>query len=224
MQASMWFLTTCFLYPYKHSGRHCLYVNEANTHSCCYPFAWGLLYNSFISCPKEYLEATEPRMEAFPSPLSTSISPSSSRVENWKYSDFHWASHRWEHAHSASMSVLVTAPLSLRLRRAPNEKRSGLEILWQLIFLTKTATKTENDTELISSSDNFKAVMRTDNCRKCFPLLLKLKLCFPAVEHWWQARRKTILVPKPPLAEALHEEATGVASLCIASSTGLVLR
>lgn len=189
-----------FLCPHKHSGRHCLYVSEVNTHSWCCLFAWWLLHHSFMSCPKEYLEATEPRTDASPFPFSTNICLSSHRVKNWKYSDCHWGSHWWEHAHSASMSVLVTTPLSLRLRRAPNEKRSGLEFLWQLIFSTQTATKTENDTALISSSDNFKAVMRTDNCRKCFRLLLKLKPCVPAMEHWWQTRRKTVLVPKPPLA------------------------
>lgn len=92
--------------------------------------------------------------------------------------------------------------------------------LWQFIFLTKTVWKTKNYTALISFSDNFKAAMRTDNCRKCFPLLLKVEPCVPAMAHWWQARRKTILVPKPPLADALHEEATEASSLCIASSTG----
>lgn len=45
----------------------------------------------------------------------------------------------------------------------------------------------------------------------------------PDMAHWWQARRKTILVPKPTLADALHEEATGASSLCIASSTGTQL-
>ena len=181
----------CFLCPHKHPGRHCLYVNEMNTHSWHCLFAWWLLYHSFISCPKEYLQAAESRMDASPSPLSTNVSLSSSRVKNWKYSDCHWGSHGWEHAHSASMTVLITTPLMRRdqvLRFCDNS------------FLTKAATKTKNDTALISSSDNFKAVMRTDNCRKCSPLLLKLEPCVSAMEHWWQARRKTILVPKQPLA------------------------
>lgn len=98
------------------------------------------------------------------------------------------------------MSVLIQTPLILRLRGALDEKRLGLEILWQLILLAKTATKTKNDTALISFWDNFKPVMRADNCRKCFPLLLESELCVPAMECWWQAKMKIILVPKSPLA------------------------
>jgi len=112
-----------FLCSHKHPGRHFLYVNEAMTHSWCCLFAWWLLFHSFVSCPKEYLEATEPRTDASPFPLSTNIFLSSSRVKNWKYLDCHCGTHWWEHAHSTSMSVLIITPPSVRLRRAPNEIR-----------------------------------------------------------------------------------------------------
>lgn len=89
------------------------------------------------------MEAIELRMDAFPSPLSTNISLSSSGIKNWKYSDCHWGSHCWECAHSASVSVLITIPLGLRLRRAPNEKRSGLQVFMTIHFLDKDSMKNQ---------------------------------------------------------------------------------
>lgn len=146
-------------------------------------------FTSLISCPKEYLEAGEPRIDASLSPLSRNISLNSSTAKNWKCSGCHWSSPS-ENILILHQSVLIKTPLSLRLVGALNEKRLGLEILWQLIFLAKTATKTKNDTALISFSDNFKAVMRADNCRKGFPLFLEPELSVPAMEHWWQAKMK----------------------------------